>query len=224
MLAARLLCHRRGAAGRWRLVALMTEPGMTAEHRTDTAPPGLMLGQEFVSSRNERELIELIKGYRPEIHSYDPQNPRHSVTFGWNYDFDTQALVREAAMPAVLEPLCQVAADFAGVDRQRIVNCLLQRYDPGAIIQPHVDKSVWDYVIGISLGSATTMEFRRNGKGKPLEVELVPRSIYVLTGEARHVFTHAIPAVERTRYSITFRSFSDEGRQLAHVIDTHIPG
>lgn len=178
-----------------------------------------MFRQDIVSPQDERELIELIEGYEPEIHSYDPNNPRRSVTFGWDYDFDTQALVREAPMPAVLEPLCRAAADFAGLARRQIVNSLLQRYDPGAIIQPHIDKPVWDYVIGISLGSATTMEFRRDGKGEPFDIELVPRSIYVLTREARYVFTHAIPSVERPRYSITFRSFSDEGRKLADGIE-----
>ena len=181
-------------------------------------PPGLMLGADIVSPEHERELIELIEVCQPEIHSYDPDNPRSSVTFGWNYDFDTEMLVREGPMPPPFESLCQTAADFAGIDPKAIVNCLLNRYDPGSVIQPHIDKPVWNYVIGISLGSATTMEFGWERSGDVVQVELAPRSIYVLKGEARHVFTHSIPSVERTRYSITFRSFSDAGRKIADGI------
>lgn len=178
-----------------------------------------MFAREIVNPQQERGLIALIELCRPEIHSYDLDNPRRSVTFGWLYDFDTATLVPEAEMPASLEPLCNAAADFAGIDRGEIVNCLLNRYDPGSVIQPHIDKPVWDYVIGVSLGSSVTMRFgaqcERNAR---FGVELAPRSIYVMTGEARHAFTHSIPAVEHTRYSITFRTFSGEGRALAESI------
>src|SRR6516225_10000547 len=43
---------------------------------------------------------------------------------------------------------------------------------------------------------------------------LAPRSIYHLTGEARHQWEHSIAAMAATRWSITFRSLSDKGRSL----------
>jgi alkylated DNA repair dioxygenase AlkB len=43
-------------------------------------------------------------------------------------------------------------------------------------------------------------------------VLLAPRSIYHLTGEARHEWEHGVAAMEATRWSITFRSLSEEGR------------
>jgi alkylated DNA repair dioxygenase AlkB len=46
---------------------------------------------------------------------------------------------------------------------------------------------------------------------KILSIELAPRSIYVLSGAARSQWQHSIPAVERLRYSITFRTVR-EGR------------
>jgi alkylated DNA repair dioxygenase AlkB len=38
------------------------------------------------------------------------------------------------------------------------------------------------------------------------EIELEPRSGYLITGEARRDFEHSIPAVASLRYSITFRT------------------
>ena len=35
-----------------------------------------------------------------------------------------------------------------------------------------------------------------------------PRSLYMMSGESRHVWEHSIPAVEAPRYSITFRTLA----------------
>jgi len=35
-----------------------------------------------------------------------------------------------------------------------------------------------------------------------------PRSLYIMTGEARRVWEHSIPPVKEPRYSITFRSMA----------------
>jgi len=58
------------------------------------------------------------------------------------------------------------------------------------------------------------MRFRRRKPGgfDRASALLAPRSIYHLTGEARHHWEHSIAAMEVTRWSITFRSLSDKGR------------
>jgi alkylated DNA repair protein (DNA oxidative demethylase) len=38
------------------------------------------------------------------------------------------------------------------------------------------------------------------------EIELVPRSAYIIAAEARSKYEHSIPAVGALRYSITFRT------------------
>ena len=38
------------------------------------------------------------------------------------------------------------------------------------------------------------------------EIELRPRSAYLITGEARQAYEHSIPPVASLRYSITFRT------------------
>ena len=109
-----------------------------------------------------------------------------------------------------------LAAGLAEVAPEQLIQGQIIRYDPGAIIQHHCDKRVWDNVMGLSLGDPVTMEFR-----KPVEsghevvaVELPPRSLYVMTGPARHIYEHGIPAMHGTRWSVTFRDFSPIGLKL----------
>jgi len=93
----------------------------------------------------------------------------------------------------------------------------LIRYDPGAGIGWHRDRSVFEHVLGISLGAPATMRFRRCRPGgfDRTSLLLTPRSIYHLTGEARHEWEHSIAAMAATRWSITFRSLSEKGHVQA---------
>ena len=63
---------------------------------------------------------------------------------------------------------------------EHFAECLLNRYEPGAIIQPHLDKPVWEHVICVSLGAPATMIFRHQEMGEERSVALPPRSMYVL--------------------------------------------
>src|ERR1700710_1256932 len=71
---------------------------------------------------------------------------------------------------------------------------LVTRYDPGAGIGWHRDRPVFEHVVGISLESNTTLRFRRrHDKGfNRVAVPLPPRSVYHLSGEARHGWEHGI--------------------------------
>jgi len=53
------------------------------------------------------------------------------------------------------------AARFAGLQPDDLAQALLIRYDPGAGIGWHKDRSVFDHVVGISLGAPAVMRFRR---------------------------------------------------------------
>ena len=91
------------------------------------------------------------------------------------------------------------------------------RYDPGAGIGWHRDRPVFEHVIGISLGQPASLRLRRR-KARGFDrasIDLAPRSIYHLSGEARHEWEHGIAEMTVTRWSITFRSLSENGlRQI----------
>jgi DNA oxidative demethylase len=143
------------------------------------------------------------------IRSYRADRERGPV--GWNEDFVNDTLVPGDRLPDGFGAIAARAAAFAGLHPKDFAECLLNRYEPGAIIQPHLDKPVWEHVVGISLGLGATMVSRHQETGEERPVELSPRSMYLLAGDARHVWQHSLPPLWDTRYSITFRSFSAEG-------------
>jgi alkylated DNA repair protein (DNA oxidative demethylase) len=139
---------------------------------------------------------------------------RLTASYGWRYDFDDASFTPAEAIPDWLLPLRAKAARFAGLRPDELVQALLIRYDPGAGIGWHRDRPVFEHVLGISLGASATMRFRRRRRDgfDRASAVLMPRSIYHLTGEARHEWEHSIAAMELSRWSITFRSLSRKGR------------
>ena len=142
---------------------------------------------------------------------------RLTASYGWRYDFDDASFAPSEAIPDWLLPLRAKAARSACLQPDELVQALLIRYDPGAGIGWHRDRPVFEHVLGISLGAPATMRFRRRRPGgfDRASVLLAPRSIYHLTGEARHEWEHSIAAMEVKRWSITFRSLSEKGRAQA---------
>lgn len=135
---------------------------------------------------------------------------RLTLSLGWTYDFDNGRFGPSDPIPPWLQPIKARAAAFAGIADADLVQALLIRYDPGAGIGWHRDRPVFEHVVGISLGSPTTLRFRRRtAKGfDRLSVPVEPRSIYHLSGEARHGWEHSIAGMDTRRWSITFRSLS----------------
>ena len=88
------------------------------------------------------------------------------------------------------------------------MQALVTRYPPGSVIGWHRDAPAFGpTVAGLSLGSSCLLRFQRGraDNRRVYEVELAPRSAYVLAGAARASWQHSIPAVPELRYSITFR-------------------
>jgi len=172
---------------------------------------GLELSEAVITAREELALIASIDGV--ELSPFRFQGwfgKRLTATYGWRYDFDTATFGPADPIPDWLLPLREKAADFARLKPGDLVQALLIRYDPGAGIGWHRDRSVFEHVIGVSLGATATMRFRRRRLAgfDRTSALLAPRSIYHLTGEARHQWEHRIAEMETTRWSITFRSLS----------------
>jgi alkylated DNA repair dioxygenase AlkB len=178
--------------------------------------PGLEYRDALLSRDEEKALIARID--EQDLAPFQFQGwlgKRLTKSFGWHYDFDTSRFGETDSLPRWLLPIRQRAAAFAGLPEDALVQALLIRYDPGAGIGWHRDRPVFEHVVGISLGVPATMRFRRRTAGgfDRVAVPLEPRSVYHLSGEARHDWEHSIAEMEVTRWSITFRSFTDRARQ-----------
>lgn len=142
---------------------------------------------------------------------------RRTQSFGWRYDFEDASFTPAEPIPDWLEPLRERAAHFGGLQPEDFVHVLLARYDPGAGIGWHRDRDVFDEVVGISLNTPATLRFRQRAGSnfRRANLEVAPRSAYLLSGEARHDWEHRITPGDELRFSITFRTLSDKGRRIA---------
>ncbi|HUR58152.1 MAG TPA: alpha-ketoglutarate-dependent dioxygenase AlkB [Opitutaceae bacterium] len=176
---------------------------------TTALPDGFKFEPELISPDEERALVAAIRElpFQPfEFHGYTGK--RRTVSFGWSYDFEREALAPTTPMPAFLQTLRDAAGRFAGRPAHELKQVLVTEYDVGAGIGWHRDKGVFGDVIGISLLSSCSFRLRRRfGDGwERVTVEAAPRSAYLLAGAARLEWEHSIPEVDALRYSITYRT------------------
>jgi alkylated DNA repair dioxygenase AlkB len=142
---------------------------------------------------------------------------RRIAHFGWTYGFDSRRSDPGEPIPGFLLDYRQRAAEWARIPADALAEALVTEYPEGATIGWHRDAPPFgDVIVGISLLGASRMRFRpyvspKDQRGLPPrrtthEIELEPRSAYIISGEARRDFEHSIPAVASLRYSITFRT------------------
>ena len=179
---------------------------------------GLEYRDDFITTEEEAALLERLGALElAPFRFHGWLGNRRTQSFGWRYDFDDASFRPADPLPDWLLPLREKAAAFASVAPDEFVHVLLARYDPGAGIGWHRDRPVFDKVVGVSLGSAARLRFRRRTPGgfQRASLSVEPRSAYLLTGEVRHDWEHSIAPGERLRFSITFRTLSDLGRKKA---------
>ena len=172
-------------------------------------PEGFRYQPDFLTAAEEHDLVERFADLpfkEFEFRSY--RGNRRVLSFGWQYDFNRMELQQTEDMPDFLLPLRERAARFAGLEAPDLQHVLLTEYAASAGIGWHKDKPMFAEVVGISLGSPCVFRFRRKEGSKWERASLVaePRSTYLLQGPSRTEWEHSIPAVDRLRYSITFRN------------------
>jgi alkylated DNA repair dioxygenase AlkB len=175
-------------------------------------PAGLVYREELVAQGEEAQLLAILESLRfDEIRIRGQPARRTARHYGLGYDYGRRSPEPGEPIPDWLLPLRERGAELGGVGADELVEALVQRYPPGAGIGWHRDAPAFGAVVGVSLASACRLRFRR---GRPrerttVELELAPRSGYVLAGEARWKWEHRIPATSELRYSITFRTLRD---------------
>ena len=179
---------------------------------------GLRYEEAVVSEAEERALLERLAAMDlAPFRFHGWQGNRRAQSFGWRYDFEDSSFTPAEPVPDWLQPLRERAAAFSGLRAEDFVHVLLARYDPGAGIGWHRDRDVFEKVVGISLGTATTLRFRqRTSNGfRRANLDVAPCSAYLLSGDARHDWEHSISPGQSLRFSVTFRTLSEKGQRIA---------
>jgi alkylated DNA repair dioxygenase AlkB len=179
---------------------------------TETEPRGFCYREEIVIEEEEAALAASLGQLelKPfEFHGY--LGNRRVASFGLKYNYSSGSVEKASDMPAFLGDLIARAARFAGCETESFRQVGVNEYRPGAGIGWHKDKSQFGIVVGVSLLASAPMRFRRKHGANWIRIShtVRPRSIYLLSGEARTEWEHSIPPVSDLRYSITFRTLSD---------------
>lgn len=197
-----------------RVVQTMKSDQLSLLEAPPSGPEGLAYRPEFLSKREEAELIGLLEPLpfkEFEFHGF--LGKRRTVSFGFHYAFDGSGLREAEAIPGFLDKVRERAAAFAGHEAASLQHVLITEYAPGAAIGWHRDRPSFGDVVGISLLAGARLRFRRKQgiKWERASLMIEPRSTYLLRGPARWQWEHSIPPLDTLRYSITFRTLRDGG-------------
>jgi hypothetical protein len=178
-------------------------------------PAGLFWQDDFITVEHEERLLHI---FRHEL-AWPDRTGRLSLHYGYTFDYKTFGVDPDIPFrdfPAWLQPLLPTRE---GRPPDQVC---LQHYPPGAGIPPHVDThSAYDQLYALSLGAPLLMQFQRGGER--VEVDLAPRSMLQMSGDARLHWTHGIKkrktdtlpngTVRRRgdRWSITYRWIRESG-------------
>jgi DNA oxidative demethylase len=170
---------------------------------------GLRYVPGFLSAEEQRFLLEKLEAIRfdqwQQVRMRGQLARRRKLAYGYNYEPSDRALSPAPPLPDYLLSLRDRCAAELGAAPETLAQATLTWYPPGAGIGRHKDAPFFgDKVIGVSLGSEARMMFR-HGKAK-VPMTLDAGSLLVLSGPARSAWTHEMPPVAATRYSIYFRS------------------
>jgi alkylated DNA repair dioxygenase AlkB len=178
-------------------------------------PDGFIYHPNFVSEAEEHELIrEIQKIHLVPFKYYQFTGKRRTASFGWQYEFGTSEITTAPDMPAFLLPVRTRAGTLFNIDPNSLIQTSIIEYSTGSPIGWHRDIPQFGVVVGISLGAACRMRFRKYSRVRSknlnrdeiLSIELQPRSIYLLSGPSREIWQHSIPPVKELRYAIMMRT------------------
>lgn len=176
------------------------------------AIPGLRYEQDFLTHEEEMHLIEVFKTLPLHAARYKQYEARRQVmSFGGTYDFTANKLLPGAPLDARLKPLRDRVAEWMGISASRLVQVLVAYYAPGTPLGWHRDVPDYEAIAGVSFSDEAVLKFRPypptdNAARHNLQLEVAPRSIYLLSGPARWAWQHCVPPVKAPRWSITFRT------------------
>ena len=160
---------------------------------------GLSYVSDYISTALEKVLIEQI-----DAQPWITELKRRVQHYGYKYDYKARGITQDFRIGAIPDWLAGLCADlrtqgyFAQTPDQVIIN----EYQPGQGISPHIDcvPCFGETIASLSLGSPCVMDFMHPQSGAKSSMLLEPRSLLVLSDDARYAWQHGIAARKSDRY------------------------
>jgi alkylated DNA repair dioxygenase AlkB len=178
---------------------------------------GLVYQDDFLSIEEEKLIISEIDNA-----VWDTNLKRRVQHYGYMYDYKKKNINQDlkiGELPGWLLLLERKVITNFNLE-QSFNQVIINEYEPGQGISNHIDciPCFEDVIISISLLSSCIMQFSKDAEKQ--EILLQPRSILLLSGEARYSWKHGIKAVKNDKWlntiiprerriSITFRKIKE---------------
>ncbi|XP_049745578.1 alkylated DNA repair protein alkB homolog 8 isoform X2 [Elephas maximus indicus] len=157
-------------------------------------PPGLMVVEEIISPEDEKMLLESINWTEGNVQkSLKHRRVKH---FGYEFHYETNNVDKNKPLPGGLPEICDSILEKwlkEGYIKHKPDQLTINQYEPGHGIPAHIDthSAFEDEIISLSLGAEIVMDFKHSD-GVTVPVMLPRRSLLVMTGESRYLWTHGI--------------------------------
>ncbi|XP_017753532.1 PREDICTED: alkylated DNA repair protein alkB homolog 8 [Eufriesea mexicana] len=154
-------------------------------------PPGLKLIENIITEEEERRLLSTINWNNEGSSDLKHRKVKH---FGYEFQYNSNKVDPDQPITPIpedyhfLKILFKKYHDVPYEYDQLTIN----HYLPGQGIPPHIDthSSFEDSILSLSLGSACIMDFKR--ENEKVAIFLPPRSLLIMSGEARYAWSHGI--------------------------------
>lgn len=151
-------------------------------------PSGLTVHPNIISPENEQILLSWIDSQTWS--RVTPSNPysRRVQHYGYDYSYRSGGLTPTTPISG---PLLGLVDHFDRAGLMKPVQCIINEYYQTQGISSHTDnKNFGPTIIGVSIGADAVMTFRRGTER--YDCFLPRRSVLIMTGEARYLWTHEI--------------------------------
>ncbi|XP_046565947.1 alkylated DNA repair protein alkB homolog 8-like [Haliotis rubra] len=159
-------------------------------------PKGLVLLPDFVTPELEMHLLDQIKWNDEGSEAQRTLKHRRVKHYGYEFKYGINNVDPNDPLPEGVPESCREFLSRAiemGVVKHYPDQLTVNQYEPGQGIPPHVDTppAFEDGIVSLSLGSQAVMDFR-HPDGQHLSVLLPQRSLLVMTGDSRYIWSHGI--------------------------------
>lgn len=195
-------------------------------------PPGLLYFGDCMTHQLIDDLVYHLQISNEWEAVGDGKNSRKVIQYGQKYNYNNYNGANNPAnklnennvkqFPPVIEQMRQLlieklTADSGPPTNETFNQCIINKYEPGQGISPHIDSMEFGSVIGCftiisGIGDSPGVIDLSLG-GEKYSLVTWPGSLYVMTGDSRYKYKHSMAARKTdqrkkraTRISITFRS------------------
>ncbi|XP_016381943.1 alkylated DNA repair protein alkB homolog 8-like isoform X2 [Sinocyclocheilus rhinocerous] len=159
---------------------------------------GVSLLEDFVSPEEELQLLQAVD-WTPHTDDVTVQKAlkhRRVKHYGYEFRYDNNNIDKDKLLPGGLPAECDALLQRCLADGHISVlpdQLTVNQYQSGQGIPPHVDthSAFEDPILSLSLGAKTVMDFK-HPDGRSVAVVLPERSLLVMKGESRYLWTHGI--------------------------------